>query len=328
MQQSSIILTMDNKETKISNRTAQGEDSLDKTHVTINETPLDPENDSIDEKPVLQSKYLEVRSAVEVTDDVNMSAETFRAYTIGILLCALGSVTSSITEQREQPLTVEPTVVQLVCFPIGKLWAKYMPDKTISLGRWSFKLNPGPFSVKEHALIVVMANVACGWQPYGIGLIIVQVVKYSPSPRDCVLTLDQRFGFMYNALLLIGTEMIGYGLAGVCRRWLVYPAEMIWPSTLADCTLINTLHRDRNYPVGRWTISRYKLFFVAMVVCFGYSFLPQFLQILQQIEIFTLIWPKSLIVNTLFGMDRGLALLPLTLSYQTVITFLGFFQFN
>jgi len=123
--------------------------------------------------------------------------------------------------------------------------------------------------------------------------------------------------------MLVGTEMIGYGLAGICRRWLVYPAEMLWPSTLADCAFLNTLHRDKNYPVGSWTISRYKLFFVAMVASFGYAFLPQFLGFLGEVQIFTLIWPKSTIVNTLFGMKRGLALLPLTLSYQTAIAFLG-----
>ena len=142
------------------------------------------------------------------------------------------------------------------------------------------------------------------------------------------LTLDQHFGIVYNALLLIGTEMIGYGFAGICRRWLVYPAEMIWPSTLATCTFLNTLHRDKNYPVGRWTISRYKLFFVAMVTCFGYSFIPQFLDILQETPILTLIWPKSLIVNTLFGMKRGLALLPITFSYQTVVCWLGSSKLN
>lgn len=122
--------------------------------------------------------------------------------------------------------------------------------------------------------------------------------------------------------------MIGYGLAGICRRWLVYPAEMLWPSTLADCTLLNTLHRERNYPVGMWTISRYKLFFIAMIACFGYSFLPQFLGILEVVQIFNLIWPKSATVNTLFGVKQGLALLPFTLSYQTVVTFLGFSGFK
>jgi hypothetical protein len=122
--------------------------------------------------------------------------------------------------------------------------------------------------------------------------------------------------------------MIGYGLAGICRRWLVYPAEMLWPSTLADCTLLNTLHRERNYPVGMWTISRYKLFFIAMIACFGFAFLPQVLGIVEVVQIFNLIWPKSATVNTLFGVKQGLALLPFTLSYQTVVTFLGFSGFK
>jgi hypothetical protein len=176
---------MDNEETKISDRVAQGKDSLDKIHVTINENPLDPENDSIEEKPALQSQYLEVRSAVENDDDVNMPAETFRAYTIGVFLCTLGAVVSNITSERDQPLVVDPAIIQLICFPIGKLWARFLPYKTVGFGRWSFKLNPGPFTVKEHTLIVIMANVACGWSPYAIGLIIVQIVKYSMSLRDC-----------------------------------------------------------------------------------------------------------------------------------------------
>ena len=191
----STIVTMEQEETKTSDLVAQEKESLDKIVVAVNENHADPENDSIDKKPVLQSKYLEVRSAVEVIDDVNMPAETFRAYVIGILLCALGSVCSNITENRQQPLVVEPAVVQLVCFPIGKLWAKYMPHKTVSLGRWSFKLNPGAFTIKEHALIVVMANVSCGWAPYGIGLIVVQVVKYSCAPwdtSDCRTTIRLR----------------------------------------------------------------------------------------------------------------------------------------
>lgn len=36
-----------------------------------------------------------------------------------------------------------------------------------------------------------------------------------------------------------------------------------------------------------------------------------------------MIWPKSKIVNTLFGVELGLNLLPLTLSYQTAVAFLG-----
>jgi hypothetical protein len=117
--------------------------------------------------------------------------------------------------------------------------------------------------------------------------------------------------------------MLGYGLAGLCRRWLVYPSDMIWPSVLQTTTFLNTMHRDKNEPVGRWTISRYRLFFLSMGGMFLYSFLPQLIPFLSKMDFITPIWPESKIVNTLFGENNGLALLTLTLSYQTIITFLG-----
>jgi hypothetical protein len=46
-----------------------------------------------------------------------------------------------------------------VSFPIGKLWALYVPNVTL-LG---VELNPGPFTIKEHVLITIMASVASGF---------------------------------------------------------------------------------------------------------------------------------------------------------------------
>lgn len=37
-----------------------------------------------------------------------------------------------------------------------------MPDKKISLFGYKWDLNPGPFNLKEHALIVIMANASFG----------------------------------------------------------------------------------------------------------------------------------------------------------------------
>lgn len=36
--------------------------------------------------------------------------------------------------------------------------ARVLPDYRVPLGRWSFSLNPGPFSIKEHAIIGIAAN--------------------------------------------------------------------------------------------------------------------------------------------------------------------------
>jgi hypothetical protein len=46
----------------------------------------------------------------------------------------------------------------LLSFPMGKAWARYVPNVTL-LG---VELNPGPFTIKEHVIITIMASVASG----------------------------------------------------------------------------------------------------------------------------------------------------------------------
>ncbi|CAF4758262.1 unnamed protein product, partial [Rotaria magnacalcarata] len=53
-------------------------------------------------------------------------------------------------------------VAQLLSYPMGKAMALILPRRTHILfgGRWQFSFNPGPFSVKEHCIISIMANAA------------------------------------------------------------------------------------------------------------------------------------------------------------------------
>lgn len=48
--------------------------------------------------------------------------------------------------------------VILASAPLGRLLARVLPDYTVPLGRFSFSLNPGPFSIKEHAIVGIAAN--------------------------------------------------------------------------------------------------------------------------------------------------------------------------
>ena len=49
-------------------------------------------------------------------------------------------------------------VAQLISFPVGRAWAKFLPNYRI----FGVQLNPGPFNVKEHVLITIMASVGAG----------------------------------------------------------------------------------------------------------------------------------------------------------------------
>lgn len=119
------------------------------------------------------SPYPEVRSAVANTDDPDMPCATFRAWFIGIVWAVIipglnqffffrfPSVTITGVSPRsrtshERALTDSVQVVaQLITFPIVRLWARFVPGVKI----FGVSLNPGPFTVKEHVLITIMASV-------------------------------------------------------------------------------------------------------------------------------------------------------------------------
>ena len=49
----------------------------------------------------------------------------------------------------------EQLIPLLVSLPIGKLWARYLPNVTL----FGLELNPGPFTIKEHVITTIMASV-------------------------------------------------------------------------------------------------------------------------------------------------------------------------
>jgi len=51
-------------------------------------------------------------------------------------------------------------VAQLLSYPLGVAWAKWMPQWNFSLFGQQFELNPGPFNKKEHMVITIMASIA------------------------------------------------------------------------------------------------------------------------------------------------------------------------
>lgn len=125
----------------------------------------------------------------------------------------------------------------------------------------------------------------------------------------------------FNLTLVLATQLIGFGLAGLARPFLVWPASMIWPSNLVVCTLLNTLHADED--VYSPTISRYKFFTIATCAAFFYYFLPGFLfQALSAFSYICWIAPDNIIINQLFGVRSGLGMGVLTFDWS-MISFIG-----
>ncbi|KAH6610737.1 hypothetical protein Trco_000757 [Trichoderma cornu-damae] len=260
------------------------------------------------------SPYPEVRAAV-CNFDEDVPCNTVRAWTIGMSLVVLGASMNTIFSLRQPTISIGSLVAQIIAWPIGHGWARFVPERELNTLGLKWKLNPGPFNMKEHAIIGVMASVSFS-VAYSTDIILAQMVYYK-----------QNFGLLFQILLTVSTQSLGYGIAGVMRKYLVYPASMIWPSNLASVTMMNAMYESREQKdptVFGGSLPRYTWFVLVTAASFVYYFIPGFFaQFLSVFAFATWIAPQNPVVNQLFGGNTGLSIIPITFDWTQVSGYIG-----
>lgn len=99
----------------------------------------------------------EVAACVPNTDDPTTLCNTFRAWFLLTAFVIVFAGANQFFGLRYPSLTIGYVVAQLLVFPIGRAWEK-LPRWRLPLGRFSFDINPGKFTIKEHALIVIVSQ--------------------------------------------------------------------------------------------------------------------------------------------------------------------------
>ncbi|KAH9710957.1 oligopeptide transporter 1 [Citrus sinensis] len=179
---------------------------------------------------VENSPIEQVALTVPTTDDPSLQTFTFRTLTLGALSCILLSFLNQFFWYRREPLSISSISAQIAVVPLGYLMAKTLPKKVFFEGRrFEFTFNPGPFHVKEHVLITIFANAGAG-NVYAIH--IVSVLK---------LFYKKELTFLVALLVVITTQVLGFGWAGLFRRYLVDPPTMWWPQNLVQVSLFREI---------------------------------------------------------------------------------------
>lgn len=260
------------------------------------------------------SPYPEVRAAVPNVDEGGHS-NTLRAWLIGMIFTTIGSALNMLFSMRQPYIVIPSYIAQVVAYPVGKAWERFMPHKTFRFFGRECYLNPGPFSKKEHAVVVIMANATFGGgAAYATDVLLAQRRFYG-----------QHFGWAFEILMCISTQMLGFGLAGFFTRFLVDPAAMIWPGTLINTALFSALH-DHSKPysseVSGWRIGRYRLFLYAMIGSFCWYWFPGYIAPFLSIFAWvTWIKPQNVVINQLFGGSSGISLIPMTFDWTQISGF-------
>lgn len=114
---------------------------------------------TLEEEITENSPYPEVVAAVQPFDNMDIPANTVRAWILGMFFVTIGSGLNVLFSMREPSISIGSLVAQLCSYPVGTFMAKVLPKHQFNWFGLKWTFNPGPFNKKEHALIVIMANV-------------------------------------------------------------------------------------------------------------------------------------------------------------------------
>ncbi|KAI0966207.1 OPT family small oligopeptide transporter [Xylaria arbuscula] len=261
------------------------------------------------------SPYLEVRAAVRNFDGGEV-ANTVRAWIIGMFFVTVASGANMFLSLRSPAINFTAIVVLLLSYPVGCVWAAIMPTRVFSTFGIKWTLNPGPFTIKEHVVITLMANVSIGYAYSTDALLALQGKPF----------YDVNFGWGFALLFTLSSQLIGISIAGMFRRFLVWPSAMMWPTTFSKTSLFNALHdksKSAEINPNGWKISPYRYFFYVLAGMFVYYWIPGV--IWQGLSVFAFVtWtrPNNVVLNQLFGGYTGLSLIPITFDWTYVTAYL------
>ncbi|KAK4434257.1 Oligopeptide transporter 4 [Sesamum alatum] len=300
------------------------------------EGPLDPQPPKVSETGDADadadedeiSPIEEVRLTVPVTDDPSLPVWTFRMWVLGLLSCVLLSFLNQFFSYRREPLIITQITVLVATLPIGRFMAAVLPTtkwavRVPGFGTQEFSLNPGPFNIKEHVLIAIFANAGSA---FGNG------PAYAVMIVDIIIAFYRRkISFLAGWLLIITTQVLGYGWAGLLRKYVVEPAHMWWPSTLVQISLFRTLHEKEDEGVAengdgsgkKRQMSRSKFFLISLACSFLWYLFPNYLfQTLQSISWVCWVFPHSVTAHQIGSGLNGLGIGAFTLDWSAVASFL------
>ncbi|KAJ3214742.1 hypothetical protein HDU67_001281 [Dinochytrium kinnereticum] len=205
------------------------------------------DDDDVGRDTFMDDIYDIVDSVVPKTDNVNTPALTFRVVIMGVILLITLSIINTLFTFRTNEFFISPLIGVLLSYPLGTFLSKILPRThfilPFSLGE--FTLNPGPFSLKEHALLYIISSAAAN-PAYALYNIIAQ----RRIQGDAGMSMTSRVG--WSIAFAVGAQMIGYGMAGLCRRFLVRPAAMLWPANLSIIAILTSLHAGKKHVYATW----------------------------------------------------------------------------
>ncbi|KAF9002895.1 peptide transporter MTD1 [Cyathus striatus] len=235
---------------------------------------------------------------ISLEDDPSLPAFTLRMWFLGIGLSCFGAVLGQIFYFRPQTIFVSQLFLQIIAYLLGLVMEEVLPGpfhpiermRTRNTAFWRF-VNPGSFNLKEHVAITIFSTTAAE-SALAISIFAADDLYYGIQPNVGV-----------GIFTLIGSQLMGYGLGGIMRSFLVYPTYIVFPNLLPTVQLFDALHRGKKIFLQK---KRVKFFWSIFIGIFVWEWFPEYIApTLTGISIFCLAKRDSAWFTRIFGGAAG-----------------------
>lgn len=268
-------------------------------------------------EPIIRNGSDVSRFIVSQRDDGD-PALTFRGLVLGSIFTALSSAITIIYTFKPASEQVSALFLMLVVWVFGKAWELFTPSpsrfSSPSVRRVLSFLNFGqPFLIKEHVVASLIASSANNGLA-GVEIYAIEKLYYNRAIQPSTAILGT-----------FSISLCGFILAGVLRPLIIYPAEMVYWTTLPQVVLFQNLHHDLEN--NRRRVRKFGAWFSGAAVweVFPAYIVPWF----NGLSVFCLASmgaPEHIrtIFTTLFGgasANEGLGILNISLDWQYITSF-------
>ncbi|KAI8832682.1 OPT oligopeptide transporter protein-domain-containing protein [Chytriomyces cf. hyalinus JEL632] len=226
-----------------------------------------------------------VKALVSADDDPTERAFTFRFWFLGTLLGIFAGALRQLYTFKPQNAAVSPLMLSVFGYVGGIFLSKVLPTGI---------LNPGAFTKKELALIVICASTG------GKG---VSSTLFIGAKN---LYFNQKYSYFDAIIFVLTTQFIGYGL----------PTPRLLPAALAGVSLFETLF------AANLNDKACKLFWISTAGLFCWTFMPQYMApTLIGISVFCLANQNSPLFTQLLGgvnSNEGLGIGSISLDWNNI----------
>lgn len=246
-----------------------------------------------------------VRESVPLEDDPNIPVMTFRYFILSTIFIVPGAFLDTMNSYRTTSAVYSIFFVQIVSHWAGKWMAKTLPKKNVKVCGFEFNLNPGPWSIKETAMITITANSGA------TGNLATNAISLAE------LHFNEKVNAAIAILFMWAIVFIGYSYAAIAKCFVLYDPQFTWPQALMQTTLLQSQARsDRDSKHGSMQM---KVFFYVLLAVTIWEFLPEFaFPLTSSLAILCWIAPYNKTVNFIGSGMGGMGVLNFSLDWANI----------